>query len=524
MKKILSLFLVLFCVFIPVTVMFARGNAEGSEGGKIQPAIYGLHSEPITNWDPSVEYSNGIHVMNNIYELLVRYNPETKKVEPELATEWSNSNEGLTWEFKLREGVKFHDGTEMDAESVKFSIDRTIRLASGASYIWDAVKEIVVVDNYTVKFDLKYNAPLDLIASTGYSAFIYSPKNLKDNDEWFQEGRDAGTGPYKLKSFTWGEEVILEQFDGYWRGWDGKHVSMVVFKKLSEPATRRQAVETGEATIVEKLPYTDLDMLKDDSNVVVDITPSMQNIFVMINTQKPPLDNKLVRQAISYAFPYQQAIDYAAGGYATQSYGAVPAGLWGFSDKVKQYTHNLDKARDLLSQAGIPNGGFKMLFTYLSGDEAEKNIAELYKSQLGKIGVELEIRSMPWDSQWELAKNRKLEERQDLFIMHWWPDMPSPYSMMYSTYHSEEEPYFNLSYYYNPVFDNLIDQANQATSFDIVGAEKMFVEAQNLLMDDAATIAVYDQSLGYVYTENFLGFKYNPAYATVVFFYDTYFK
>ncbi|MCE1254875.1 MAG: ABC transporter substrate-binding protein [Anaerolineae bacterium] len=519
-------FSALLSLFVVTSILLAGCSAGAAKSGSNAAtyAVYAVNTEPLTNWDPAAEFSNGILVMNNMYEQLVRYDPVEKKIVPLLATEYTTSEDGLTWTFKLRKGVKFHDGTDFNAQAVKFSIERTIRLGAGASYIWAPVDTIEATDDYTVTFKLKYSAPLDLIASTGYAAFIYSPTSVGSDDKWFDEGRECGTGPYSLKSFKWGDEVVLQKFDGYWGGWPEKNISTVVIKKVSEPATRRQMVEKGEATITTELPYSDVDALKKDSNVVVEVDPSLQNLIGMFNTQKAPLDNPKVREALSYAFPYQSVIDYAMGGYAAQSFGVVPNGMWGYSKDVQQYTYDLDKAKQLLADAGYADGGIKLLLTYMSGDEAEKNTAELYKAELAKIGVDLEIRSMPWDSQWELAKSANAADRQDIFVMYWWPDLPSPYSFLFSTFHSEEEPMFNLSYYKNEQFDKLIDDANVTSANDRAKAESMFVEAQNVLMKDAATLAIYDKQVAWVTVKNFKGFSFNPVYPTVVFFYGTYFE
>ena len=502
-------------------VLSSCANAAGT-ADKSQIAIWAIYDEPLTNWDPAVEFSSGTRYFNNVYETLVRYDPVTNKVTPQLATEWSNSADGLTWTFKLRQGVKFHDGTDFNAQAVKFSMDRTIRLAAGASYIWGPVQEIKVVDNYTVDFILKYKAPLDLIASSGYGSFIYSPTAVGTDDKWFDTGREAGTGPYILKSFVWGDELVMEYFPDYWGGWPDKYLSTVMFKKYSEPATRRELIEKGDVQITSELPYTDVNALKENPDVTVYITAALQNQMPMFNTGKPPLDNKLVRQALSYAFPYQQVIDTALGGYAVPSYGMVSVGLWGHSEKVFQYNYDLDRAKQLLTEAGYPNGGFKLLLTYLSGDEAEKIMAELYKTELAQLGIELEIRSMPWDSQWELAKTLNAADRQDIFAMYWWPDMPSPYSFLYSTFHSEEQPFFNLCYYKNPAFDKLIDDANELSGSDRLKAEEMFIEAQNILMDDAPAIAAFDRQSAYITSSNLKGFSMNPVYTTVIFFYGMY--
>jgi peptide/nickel transport system substrate-binding protein len=281
-------------------------------------------------------------------------------------------------------------------------------------------------------------------------------------------------------------------------------------------------IEKGDVQITSELPYTDVNALKANPNVTINIIPTIQNLMPMFNTGKPPLDNKQVRQALSYAFPYQQVIDTALGGYAAPSYGFVPVGLWGHSEKVFQYTYDLEKAKQLLTQAGYPNGGFKLLLTYLSGDEAEKITSELYKTELAKLGIEVEIRSMPWDSQWEMAKSLNAADRQDIFVMYWWPDMPSPYSMLYSTFHSEEQPSFNLCYYKNPAFDKLIDDANELSGSDRATAEGMFIEAQNMLMDDAPAIAAFDRQSVYLTSSNLKGLNMNPVYTTVIFFYGMY--
>ncbi len=496
----------------------APGAAEQAATPKF--AVYALNSEPLTNWDPAIEFSNGIHVHNNMYEQLVRYDAETETIIPLLAESYSFSDDGLTWTFKLREGVKFQNGDDLTADDVKYSIDRTMALEAGASYIWYPVEEINVVDPLTVEFKLAFNTPLDLVAATGYAAFIYSDQCVDEENNWIEEAKGCGTGPYMLSSSKWGDEVILEKFDGYWGGWQENSFETVVFKKVAETATRRQMIETGEATITVELPYSDINALKENEDVIVYVEPSLQNLIGMFNTVKAPLDDVLVRQALAYAFPYDEVIDAAIGGYGRQSYGMVPFGLWGWSDELPRYTTNLDMAKELLTEAGYPDGGFGLLLTYTAGNEAEKSSAELYKANLTDLNIDLEIRGMPWDSQWELAKSTDPEARQDIFMMYWWPDLPSPYSFLFSTFHSEDEPFFNLAYYSNPEFDDMINTANELTATDFETAEQMFVDAQQILLEDAASLFIYDRQDVWVTVNDLQGFKFNPAYPTVVFFHE----
>lgn len=499
------------------------GSPQAIGNGKPTIAFYAFNSEPVLDWDPSVEFSNGIVVMNNVYETLLKYNPLEDKMEPVLATEYSKGDGGLTWTFKIRKGVKFHDGTDLNAEAVKFSIERTKRLGKGAAYIWDSVQKINVIDEYTVEFKLKYPAPLDLIASSGYAAFIMSPTAVKANpDDWLSKGNEAGTGPYMLQSTKMGEEVVLTAFDRYWRGWNGKHFNKVIIKKIPETASRRQLVEKGEADVTIELPYEDIEALKNNAAVNIMASPSFQNLFFFFNTQKAPLNKKLVRQALSYAFPYDDAIKYAVGGKAKQAKGAIPYGHWGHGEDLFQYKYDLKKAKELLRQAGFPNGSLKFLLTYLSGDEAEKKASELYKAELAKINVDLEIRAMPWESQWELSKSKDPNKRQDIMVMYWWPDYASPYSWLLNLFHTEKEIMFNVGYWYNANFDKMIDAANEKSGVDRAQAEKLYVEAQKILIEEAPTIFAYDKEYVWVLNKAFKGHKNNPIYPNVVFFYNTY--
>ena len=498
-----------------------QSNTPGGGGTTAQVATYLYKNIPLLDCDPSVEFSDGIITMNNIYETLLYYDIETDTLEPRLATEYSHSEDGLVWTFKIREGVKFHDGTTMNAEAVKFSIDRTMEKGMGASFIWDPVSEIKVVDEYTVEFHLEYPAALDMIAATGYAAFIYSPTAVASYGDVWPEGAECGTGPYVMQSYTPGEEIILSKFDDYWRGWDGEHFEKAVIRKVAETASRRQMMEKGDGDITYALPETDVKEIQSAGQLNVEVSSTLQNVVAMLNCERAPLDNPLVRQALAYAFPYQDVVDYAVGGYASQSTGAIPAGLWGHSDDLFQYTFDPDKALELLAEAGVDPSEIHLLLTYSSGDEALKKMSELYKSELANIGIELEIRAMSWDTQWEMAKGNE-DDRQDIFVMYWWPDTATPFTWLYTLFHTEEMPAYNLNYYYNAEFDEIVDNANILAGIDRAAAEQEFIKAQEILLEDCPSIFAYDLENVWIKNPTFQGHKENPAYPNVVFFYDCY--
>jgi peptide/nickel transport system substrate-binding protein len=521
LKNTVAFVSVVICVVLLSTLSGCGKKAETPSGGE-KIVYYATNSEPVLDWDPSVEFSNGIIVMHNLYETLLRYLPDTDSFEYVLATGYEKSGDGLNWTIDIRQGVKFHDGTDMDAEAVKFSFDRTIEKGEGAAFIWDPVDQITVLDKYKLGITLRYAAPLDLILASGYAAFVMSPTAVRNNPEdWLSQGNVAGTGPYRVRSFVMGEEVVFEAFPDYWGGWEGNHTRLAYIKKVPETASRRQLIESGEATFILYVTPEDHAALRQKEGITVTQAKSFQNLILFLNNQKPPVNNVLVRQALSYAFPYSDIIEHVISGEATQSRGVIPDGLWGHGDDVFQYQYDLDKARALLAEAGYPEGGFTLTATYMAGEEPERRSLELYKSELDKLGITLDIRGMPWDSQWEAAKVNPASA-QDMLIMYWWPDYASPYSWLINLFHSEDTPMYNLGYYYNPVFDELIDEGNIISGTDRALGAKMFIDAQKILMEDAAIIPVYDQQYVRIYRNNFKGYVDNPSYPNVVFFYDTY--
>lgn len=515
---------------IPTSPTAAVTTTTETTPPKPSIAVYAyVTTNVIVFWDPSETYSNEVVVMNNIYEQLVRYDPFKDEYIPVLAKSWDVSPDGLTYTFELRQGVKFHTGNEFDANAVKYSIERNMKGwdgtgPKGASYIWWPVNEINVLDKYRVEFVLSTPAVLLNIASAAYCAHIYDPVATEQyGHDWFLQGNEAGTGPYMIEKYDKElDRVTLTKFPEYWGGWAGKHFDKVVIKSVPEWATARLQLEAGEVDIVDRLPFEDIAALQSRADIEIVQTSAYQNMFGFFNTEKPPLDKKLVRQALSYAVPYSDIVQYVMHGYATQSKGPVPYGMWGHGDEVSQYTYDLDKAKALLKQAGYPNGGFTLLYTYNAGDEYERRSGELYKAELAKLGINLELRGMPWEEQWALATAENPADRQDIFVMYWWPDYPDPYTFLGPMFHSEETIVFNFGYYSNNEYDKLIDDGSTIAGTDKDAARSMFVEAQQKLVEDAPAIFFFDQMYTRAKRANLMGYVDNPAYAHVVFWYNCY--
>ncbi|HHY96250.1 MAG TPA: ABC transporter substrate-binding protein, partial [Firmicutes bacterium] len=285
---------------------------------------------------------------------------------------------------------------------------------------------------------------------------------------------------------------------------------------------RRQMLTSGEADVVEQMPVEDIQALKNEKGIAISSVTSFQELYAFLNTQKPPLDNKYIRQALAYLMPYDDIIKYVTLDTAVQARGVIPPSLWGYGEGIFQYKYDLEKAKELLAKGGKPNGGFKLLYTYTAGDKNEQKVGELWKDALAKVGIDLEIRGMTVDTKYKLARDPDPKKRQDITMLYWWPDNVDPSGYLFSQFHSEKEVGFNLGYYSNPQVDRLIEEGMNIAGTSIEEATKKYVEAQNIIVEESPAVFVYCEKYLRPYRADLKGYKDNPAYPNVVFFYDLY--
>ena len=481
-----------------------------------RPLVYAMYAD-IKDWDPAIAASTEAVLLTNVYEPLVWYRPGDKQtVQPALATRWQVSKDGREWRFTLRSGVKFHDGSDFDASAAKASIERTIKLARGAAYIWDVVESVKAVDATTLLIRTRIPAPVDLIASSQYAAYMVSPKAMAAGTDWFNQGNAAGTGPNRVKSWARGQSVALERFDGYWGGWQPGQVGAVHLRVVQEAATQAQMIRSGEADFI-TLPSADLvQALARDPKVVVLRGDSWRNTQFLINANKPPTDNPAFRQALTYAWDYAGVVGKVYEGGASASVGLVPASMWGHDPKLKMPMLDLARARALIAQSGVPASQRKLTVTYIATSEEYKNSLLIFKANLAKLGVELELRPGPWSKIWDEAK--QLETAPNLISMTWWPTYATPSDWLVGLFRSEKQTVFNLSHYANPRYDDLVNRGVALEAVDRAAAAQLFSQAQQQLIDDAAAIFVADLRGRVIYRKNLAGVEINPAYEGISFY------
>jgi peptide/nickel transport system substrate-binding protein len=475
-----------------------------------------------TTWDPVKSFSTEAAYMANMYEQLLRINPPgaAERFTPLLAESWESSADGLTWTFHLRQGVTFHDGEPMNANAVKLSIEAA-KDHGGASFIWLPLDTVEATDDYTVVFKLSYSAPMDLIASSLYGAWIVSPKALEAvaaDPTYYESGKEAGTGPYMLDSYTPDQEVVFKKYADYWGGWQPNNYDIVLCQIVPEATTQQQLLEGGEVDLAGTIPTQNLTSFDNNPDYTVYREKSFFNYVGFFNVLRPPLDKPLVRQALSYAIPYQDIIDIAVTGLGTQSRGPVPEGVWPWSDQVNQYTYDLAKAKELLAQAGYPDGGFSIRLTHASENPAETLFAPLIKDSFAQIGVDVTIEPILFSQQWEQAKADPAKA-QDMFLLLYWPTYSDAgsdnlWSMFYGV---EEAPHlnvtaFNLSYWYDPDYNTVLDKASGETVTDPTASQQDYITAMNRLVDQAPGVFFFDTMAAFVIPNHIAGFEYNLNY------------
>ena len=519
MKKQLSVGIVaavIFCLLIGISSSFAADNA----------ILYHVHNSlPYVTLDPSIEYSNGIMVLQNVYETLTHYDPEKGEVVPMLATEWSSNEDGTVWTFQIRDDVTFHDGSKLTAQQVVNSFKRSMNLGQGGAYIWDAVLaenggSIEATGEYEVTITCGYPCAIDLITSSAYAAYVMSDSVLDKDTEYFNEGHDGGSGPYMITQAN-GDSIVLKAYEGYRGGWTDAQYSYVFIREVSESSARRQMMETGEAQIACEFSATDLEALEARTDILHEVkSETFNNVIMFINTAVEPGSNADFRRALAYAFPYEATVRDVMNGNAVQSVGTVPAGLWGHSDDIFQYTMDMDKAKEYLEKSGVDPKARKLTVTYMTGDDVYASALQLYQVNLRQLGIDLELKSMEWDQQWAQAQNTDPNNRQDMFLFIWWPDYADPVSWFTSLLHSEDEIVYNLSYLHDEELDAIIDEAVELTVTDRDAAEADYIKAQKIVADQAYFLNLYDQVHTYMVSNTIDGVLENPAYSYTIDYYQ----
>ena len=470
--------------------------------------------------DPAVNYDfSGGFFLTNTYEGLVKAEGSTEaKIVPALAESWEVSPDGLTYTFKIRDGVKFHDGTPVNAEAVKFSFDRLLSVGMGAVGNFTSIDKIEVADEMTVKFILKDPFSSFLLALTSmWGPVVVSPTavkaNEKDGDQgqaWLAEN-EAGSGPYKVEKWERNQQLTLVRNPDYWGGWGDKFLEKIIVRFVPETSTMRLMIEKGDADVAVGMTNNeDLDALAKTPGVAVEEFSAMSIREVRINTTKPPLDDARVRQALAYSFDYDQAANGVLGGHAIRLDSVTAKGVAGYYKPSFMYTKDLEKAKQLLADAGHPGGGFALDYIWLSGLDVDRQIGEMWQADLKQLGIDLKIQEMPLNTWWEAQGNP--ETAPQMMMGQWGLDYADATSQIWVMYYSGNFPPQGSNYFYykNEQVDTLLEQARVET--DKAKVDKLYQDAVEMIYTDAPEVWAMQTNERIVHLANVMGYAYNLSY------------
>jgi peptide/nickel transport system substrate-binding protein len=459
---------------------------------------------------------NSNRVSRRIAETLVSFGEENTQIVPWLAESWTISKDGLWYTFKLRRGIKFHDGTALNAEAVKFSIERQFNPDHPANklgkypfanYFFGNVKAVEAMDESTVRFVLKEPRASFLAVLAAGAASVVSPTAVK---KW---GADyalnpVGTGPFRYVSWQRGQQVVLEKNPEYWRG--PVKIDRVIYRPIVEDQARLTELLTGAVDLIVNVPPDFVGQLEGNAKVALLKQVGAHVWYLGINNQKKPFDDKRVRQALNYAVNKDAIVSDVLKGTGAPSRGPVLPGTWGAEPALKAYPYDPARARKLLAEAGYPNGFTTTLWVPESGSGMQSPVAmaTVMQSNLKAVGVNATLQTMEWGA--FLAKLRSRE--QDLFALSWMAGSEDPDLVLYPLLHSSQwtpnGP--NRALYKNDRFDDLLAQARQVT--DQAKRAELYREAQKILVDDAPWIFVDHEVQIAAMSKRVQGFKLHPSF------------
>jgi peptide/nickel transport system substrate-binding protein len=503
MKKYL-LFFIITLLILPSAFLNATGEKEGVGVAEAENLVV-INGMPVIIPDPgqAVDWYD-TQAVYNLYSPLIYPTPDGM-LRSHLAERWEAVEGKLDhWRFWLRQGVKFHDGSELKAEDVAFSMQRLIALGKGYSGIMGKVT-VKVVDDYTVDFFL---AKPNAIFPNTLTLFWPLNKDLvmankKPGDygefgdygqEWLND-HDAGSGPYMMVSHSPGERMEAERFDDYFLGWDKtgpneEPIERVIFIMNYETSTLMTMLKSQQLDLEANGGFS-----RKTFQEIVD-TPGIhlnqvwpEDWTVWINTTVPPTDDVHFRKAILYAFDYETIMEQYAP-FGAKEAGIIASNLPGYIPIEPQpRRQNLAKAREELAKSKYKPGDVTVTFHYCAGLEAEEEIGLQLQADLAKLGIDLEIAGPPWPQYSEECARPDTTANLTIFLF---PSVyPSADSFMYFMYDPDNiGGIYSAHWYKDEEFGRLIDKARDTLDFD--ARVEIYKELQRMIADKALALYAYE--------------------------------
>jgi len=482
MRRVLGAYLVVTTLGLAVLPMTRPTAAQQAVRGGTLTFATGADPDSL---DPQNTQSNpGEQVNRMMHENLVRFSAKMQ-LEPALAESWLASKDGLTWTFKLRKGVKFHDGTPFAAKAVKYFFDRVLgdEKPFKASLYTPVVQGAEVIDDSTVRVILKQPFGAFLFIMAHSAGAIVSPAA---HQKW---GKDlalhpVGTGPFKFVEWMKGDRVTMERNDGYWGG--APNLDRVVVKTVREDQARVLMLESGDADLIVNIPTEEIPRLRKDARFTIESSPTARALFIAINVKKKPFDDVRVRQALNYAVNRDAIVKELFQNNAQVVASHVSPLQNGYA-QLAGYPYDPKKSKELLAQAGQPALKVK-LWSPKGRFVKDYELAQAVQQDLAAVGVEATLSTMEWGAYLAATKTPAEQTPRELFLLGWSPSTGEARWGTFPILHSSQlaPKGDNRGFFVSRGLDEAIDKATLATTDQArLGALR---EAQQIAIKEAPYI------------------------------------
>ncbi len=472
-----------------------------------------------------------------LFDSLLELDPSLN-VRPLLAESWEVSKDGLTYTFKLKKGVKWHDGKPFTARDVAFTFYSVLdpKVTTPHRAYFDAlvgfpeltakdnpkrpeelaVRPIEVVDDHTVRFRLRYPSGSFLAVLVNPRAGIVPEHLLKGvdlNTADFNR-KPVGTGPFKFVEWRRGERLVMEANEQYHGGRPA--LNRLIFRIIPDAVVLLQELKAGGVDFIENPPLTEVARLKQTAGLKVLVADNTSYTYVGWRQDLAPFNDLRVRRALNHAVDVPSIVREVLQGYAAISTGQFPPASWAFDPGVKPYAYDPNRAKALLAEAGFKPGPdgilvkdgkrFSFSIRHDQANQSVKDTAVIVQEYLKRVGVEATLEALDWPT---FVKKLFASDFEGIVVG--WTNHHDPDPFAYTIWHSSQWKGRNFAHYKNPRVDELLEQARRTAV--VAERKRAYAEFSRVLMEDAPYVFLYFQQQVYVTRQGYEGFVPIPTYA-----------
>ena len=491
MRKYSSL-LVVFLVSVFLLSSFATVVAADQKPLKIALMAEPSKLNPITREDTEAGF-----ILSLVCDPLVEVDKEgSYTTEGSIINDYEISNGGKVYTFHVRKGITFHNGEKLTAEDVKFTYESFMDkdLASPHREYYSDIKKLELVDDYTLKVTLK-NRNVTFLTTARLRGHVV-PKDYVEKVGWKGfEQKPIGAGPYKFVKHDAGQRIVLEKYNDYWG--DKANIETVEYRFYPEVNSAVMALMGGEVDFIAELPASEYTRLENNNpaNLKFGSYKKFEDHRIVFNKREDSIFSDVrLRKAVAYAIDRNELIQLTRGDMAVPAVGRIPDFHPASADNAKAYEKNLDKAKELMAEAGYPDG-FKTKIFAPSGYRERVLEVQQIQQQLAKIGIDVEVVTLEWGTYLDVTGRGDAP----MFRERWSSTSPSPFSFV-ENWHSESSwnPIFGT--YHNKKVDKLIDEIKRTT--DQKERWKLYQKVQKIAMEDVASYPLYWPINGLAYNSD----------------------